>query len=377
MFTINLNESHGGILFPLEPFRPKLLAAALGEGLVAKARNITDAKLSLTRHPQAGLVLAKITGSIVEDEGEFWRENADLAMYASQALPRQCFLYFVIPEPERREGFMVAQRGQVVAADEGTADNMPADAGPEDWPVARLAEQIRVSLGELQNGFQGGPSIEVSLLEPEGDERELLLALAGQPPDAAEGAVGQPDPEPAEGEEPGPDAPPKKTTVEQDQKRRAAQQQAEQQEREALAAKVRSDLPYAVDDLGVIVAPAAELSDADVLTPYVVRALEGDPPAGIPREMTEELQGRRIDFAVKVEFLSEVFTEDGPLTKAVFTQAATQRELGGKSVLVMEVLAPRLSPGTLLRSGTSGVFISRRPEDPQPEAFLTRLLDAD
>lgn len=368
MFKINLNESHGGILFPLEPFRPKLLAAALGEGLVAKARDITDAKLSLTRHPQAGLVVAKIHGKVVDDEGKFWRENADLAMYASQALPRQCFLYFVIPEPERREGFMIAQRGQVLAADEGTADTMPADAGPEEWPVARLAEQIRVGIGELQNGFQGGPSIEISLLEPEGDERELLLALAGQPPEADEAT--EDATKDADEAEPAP----KKPTVEQDQKRRAAEQRAEADQRQALAAKVQAELAYEIDDLGAIVAPAAELADADVLAPYVVRSLEGDVPAGLPRELAQSLQGKRVDFVVKVEFLSEVFTETGPLTKAAFTEGATERALAGATVQAMEVLAPRLSPGTLLRSGSSGVFISRRPDEPLPEALLARML---
>lgn len=367
-----LGKSHGGILFPLEPFRPKILAAALGEGLVAKARNITNAKLVLTRHPAAGLVLGRIEGSIVEDEGAFWRENADLAMYASQALPRQCFLYFVIPGPEKRQGFMVAQRGQVLAADEGTAENMPADAPDSDWPVARLAEQIRVSLLELENGFEGGPSISISLLEPSGDDQAMLLELAGQPPDE--------DAPPQDGDvaaqAPGEDDAPKKPTAEQDRKRREAEQQAERDEREALAAKVRSGLEFELDDLGIVVAPSAELGDADILTPYAVRELAGDPPEGIDSSLAQQLQGKRVDFAVKVEFLSEVFTSSGPLNKSEFEQHAKARQLGGGEVRAMEVLAPRLSPGTLLRRGTAGVFVSRRPEEPLPEKLLLALLDA-
>ena len=365
-----LGKSHGGILFPLEPFRPKILAAALGEGLVAKARNINNAKLVLTRHPAAGLVLGRIEGSVVEDEGAFWRENADLAMYASQALPRQCFLYFAIPGPEKRQGFMVAQRGQVLAADEGTAENMPADAPDSDWPVARLAEQIRVSLLELENGFEGGPSVSISLLEPTGDDQTMLLELAGQAPDD------EPAPEGAEQAAAGDDDAPKKPTVEQDRKRREAEQQAERDEREALAARVRSGLEFELDELGIVVAPSAELGDADILAPYAVRELAGDPPEGIDSSLAQDLQGKRVDFAVKVEFLSEVFTSSGPLNKSTFEQQAQARRLGGGEVMMMEVLAPRLSPGTLLRRGTAGVFVSRRPEEPLPEKLLLALLDA-
>ncbi len=369
------SPSHGGILFPLEAFRPKILAAALAEGLVAKARNINDAVLRLTRHPDAGLVLGRIVGSVVDDEGKFWRENADLAMYASQALPRQCFLYFVTPAPDQRQGFMVAQRGQVIAADEGTPDNMPADAKPSEWPVAKLAEQIRVSLDDLESGFVGGPGVEISLLDPSGDDQTLLLQLAGQPPEDSDAAHAAPDTGSAAADPEGP-ATPGKPTAEQDQKRREAEQRAEREQREALAEKVRDALEYEIDDLGIVVAPAAELADADILAPFLVRTLRGDPPGGLPSALGEQLQGKRVDFAVKVEFLSEVFTDDGPLTKAGFEAAAEDRVVGGQSVRVMEVLAPRLSPGLLLRRGRSGVFVSRRANEPLPEALLVQVLDA-
>jgi hypothetical protein len=373
MTSVQNNKSHGGILFPLEPFRPKILAAALAEGLIAKARNINDASLSLTRHPQAGLVIARITGSVVDDEGAFWRENADLAMYASQALPRQCFLYFVVPGPERRQGFMVAQRGQVIAADEGTDESMPPDSTEAEWPVARLAEQIHVKMDELESGFAGGPSVEISLMEPMGDEQELLLTLAGQPPDEEAAPT---DTEANDTNATASDKPtaPERPTAEQDRKRREAEHREEQEARDALAKKVQSGLAFELDELGIVVTPQAELADADILAPYVVRELAGDPPEGVPREVADKLQGKRIDFAVKVEFLSEVFTEAGPLSKAAFEASALPRQLAGSEVMVMEVLAPRLSPGSLVQRGKARVFVSRRPDEVLPDELLDRLL---
>jgi hypothetical protein len=309
-------------------------------------------------------------GKVVEDEGKFWRENADLAMYASQALPRQCFLYFVIPAPARRQGFMVAQRGQVLAADEGSADSMPPDATEADWPVARLAEQMRIDIQELEGGFAGGPSVEVDLLDPIGDDQSLLMELAGQPPGE----------EPADADTPASRAPPAtedapRSGVEEDQKRRDAERRADREQREALAEKVSSELAFVVDDLGVVVAPPAEMSDADILAPYLVRELRGDPPPGLPGDLADRLQGKRVDFAVRVEFLSEVFTESGPLNKATFEEAAIKRELDGQPVLLMEVLAPRLGAGTLIRRDRAGVFVSRRPDEPLPVSLILQLLD--
>ena len=56
-----------------------------------------------------------------DDPTAFWRENADIVVAMSQVLPRQCFMYYVqsAPPQERREAFLIAQRGQVLAADEG------------------------------------------------------------------------------------------------------------------------------------------------------------------------------------------------------------------------------------------------------------------
>lgn len=374
--SISSNTSHGGILFPLEAFRPRMLAAAIAEGLVAKARNINDASLRLTRHPEAALVLARVVGSVVDDEGKFWRENADLAMYASQALPRQCFLYFVIPAPERRQGFMVAQRGQVVAADEGTADNMPADATDADWPVARLAQQMRIGLDELEGGFAGGPSVDVSLLDPIGDDQSLLMQLAGQPPDEDASAPAAEKDGILGGTGKGTTGvSPERPSVEEDQKRRAAERLADREQREALAEQASSGLAFVVDELGAVVAPQAELGDADILAPYLVRDLRGDLPPGLPGELSQSLQGKRIDFAVKVEFLSEVFTGAGPLNKATFEEQAVERELDGHALKVMEVLAPRLGAGTLVRRDRAGAFVSRRPDEPLPTKLLLTLLD--
>jgi hypothetical protein len=87
--------SHGGILFPLDMFRPTTLAAALAEVLISKVRNILDATVELCRHPSVPLVLAQIHGTVVgDDPAEFWRENQDLALVVSQITPRQCFVYF-------------------------------------------------------------------------------------------------------------------------------------------------------------------------------------------------------------------------------------------------------------------------------------------
>ena len=109
-------SSHGGLLFPLDMFRPTMLAAALAENLLSKARNIIDAKLVLARSPNSPVVLARIEGSVIgDDAAAFWKEYADLAMFASQVLPRQVFLYYATGGLERREGFIVAQRGQPIA----------------------------------------------------------------------------------------------------------------------------------------------------------------------------------------------------------------------------------------------------------------------
>jgi len=390
---VSMPSSFGGLLFPLDMFRPTTLAAVLAEGLVSQVKNILDAKLVLTRHPQIQVVIARIEGSVIDgDEARFWRDNIELALMASQVLPRQLFLYYVGVNVEPRQGFVVAQRGQVLAAEDATADQLPPDALPEDWPVERLLAQLGLHYEDLATGFVGGPTIELSLVDGGGDDRELLMALAGQPPGPAEDA----EPGPAAkaptaapttrapaskaapaGAAPAKDAParPKRITVEEDQKRRAAEQHAAQEAREAKAASIRADLPYLIDEFGIIVAPIAELADTDILEPFLVSKLAGDLPAGLPRDQQEPLQGKRIDFAVKVEFLSEVFVGERPLVKPTFDEQAAARTLGGQAVKVLEVLAPRLGKGTFVRRERAGVFVSRTADLPLPESLILALLD--
>jgi hypothetical protein len=399
---ISLPSSHGGLVFPLDMFRPTMLAAVLAEGLISQARNILDAKLELIRHPEIQLVLARIVGSVVDgNSATFWRENVELAVLASQVLPRQLFVYWVQGEPAKRQGFLVVQRGQVLAAQDATADQLPPDATEADWPVAQLLMQLQVDPDELASGFEGGPRVELSLMEREGDDRELLMTLAGRPPGAEQagpaGQPGQPSPGPkASGPAPasptagqaqpagaGPGgsasagaAGSKRLSVEEDRKRRAAEHQAELDARAAKADSIRADLPYMIDELGIVVAPKkTELADTDILRHYSVSKLDGDLPAGLDRELQASLQSKRVDFAVPVAFLSEVFAGEGPLTKPAFEQASQPRSIGGREVRVLEVLAPRLGRGTLIRRDRAGVFVSRTPDLPLPEALIVELLD--
>ena len=386
---ISLPSNHGGLVFPLDMFRPTLLAAALAEGLVAQVRNIVDAKLELVRHPEVQLVLARIHGSVVgDDPAAFWRENPELGLLASQVLPRQLFQYWVAGEPDPRQGFMVLQRGQALASQDASRDDLPPGATAEDWPVAQLLAQLQLRPEELADGFAGGPRIEVSLVERDGDDRELLMVLLGQQPGEAEAAdagepagaaagPGQPAGAPtAAGPASGTGASTgRRLNVQDDQKRRAAEAQAEREARQAKAESMHSDLPFAIDDLGLVVAPrGAELADTDILEPYLRSTLEGDLPPGLPRERQDELQGRRIDFAVVVEFFSEVFVGEGPLSRPVFDAQAGTRTLAGAEVRVLEVLAPRLGRGTLIRRGRAGVFVSRTPELELPMALIAELL---
>ena len=380
---IRMPNSHGGLVFPLDMFRPTVLAAVLAEGLISQARNILDAKLELIRHPEVQLVLARITGSVIgDDPAGFWRENVELGVMASQALPRQLFLYWVAGEPEPRQGFVVTQRGQVLGAQDATRDQLPPDATADDWPVAQLLKQLQVEPEELASGFAGGPRVELSLMDREGDDRELLMTLVGQQPDDDGQAAGE-DGDMGEHEHAGqaeaqdaqPPAP-KRQTVEDDKKRRAAEHQAELDARQAKANSIRADLPYVIDELGIVVAPkGAELADSDILRAYLTAKVEGELPAGVDRELRDQLQGKRVDFAVGVEFLSEMFAVDGPLTKAVFEQQSQPRTIGGTEVRVLEVLGPRLGRGSFIRRGRAGVFVSRIPELALPDALIIELLD--
>jgi hypothetical protein len=322
-----------------------------------------------------------------EDPGQFWRENADLAMYASQVLPRQCFLYYVIAEP-RQQDFIVSQRGQPLAADDATDDQMPPEATDADWPVARLAEQIRVPMSELEAGFAGGPRVEIPMVEPRVDDQELLMTLAGQPPEGEEaheaeaepGAAAAPAPSSASQEAQATSSPtatkPARPTAEQDQKRREAEALAERQAREALAAQVKDSLRFEIDDHGVVVVPEAELGDADILSNYRVRRIEGELPEGLPRDLTRELQGRRLDFVVAVEFLSEVLLDNVPLSKPAFMERSEEVTVGGQPMRRLKVLAPRLGGGTLYRRERAGAFISRDESLPHHEDLILQVLDA-
>ncbi len=356
--------SHGGLLVPLDMFRVSHFAAVLGEALVAKARNIVDAKLVLTRHPTLQLVLGRITGTVVGDDlAGFWRDNADLALAASQIVPRQIFLYYCTPGPgsDRREGFLVAQRGQVLAADDASADSVPADAGADAWPVTKLCEQMGLTVDDLSRAFAGGPTVSTSLLEPRIDDQSAIATLAGQTGPAADGA--QPD-----------DAPPKPDPAMEDAKRRVAQRTAEEETTRMRAQQVASELPRFRDELGLLVAPQATLEEPEILTPFVVGSVDGDLPDGLPSALADDLQGQRLDIVVKVEFLSEVFLDNKPLSRQLFEEQAADGTLGNTPVKLLQVLAPRIGYGTLVGRNRSYVFVSRPPPLPLPRELVEALL---
>ena len=378
MSALSTPTMHGGVLVPLDPFRVSHLAAVAAELLISKARNITDAKLVLTRHPQAQLVLGRIVGSVVgDDPTAFWRENADIAVAMSQMLPRQCFMYYAktAPPQERREAFVVAQRGQVLAADEASADTQAP--GAERWPVQELCKQLRLSVDELANGFAGGPSVEISLLGPNVDDQAMLMTLAEPPEDdAGPGAAAKAAPSPAGGASRPAPAPGKpKLSVAEDLKRRETERAAESAEQQRRADEVSSGLRYVVDELGIVSCPQAELSEPEILSPFIVGKVTGDLPEGLPRKLTDSLQGKRCDVALRVDFLSEVFVESSPLARALLEERAETRTMGGRELKVLEVLAPRLGYGTLVSTGKAPhVFVSRKPDLALPDELVLELL---
>lgn len=391
-------SSHAGLLVPLDMFRITQLASIFGELLVGKARNVLDAQLVVTRHPEAPLFMMRIEGSVVADGvAGFWRENADLVQMASRAFPRQVIMYYVdagATPADRREGFLVAQQGQVVAGDDASAGDLPADAAEADWPIAKLCQQLRIALPDLQGQFAGGPEVSVKLLEPTADDEALLQQLfakemaaqaaqaAGEEPPAEGATAAAPPPATAtataDGAPPTPAAPPKPNAAElaaEDAKRRAREQAEETAAAAERAAQIQSGLRMAKDDLGITVAPEAELSEPDQLQPYIVGKLRGDLPKGVSPDLTQELQGKRIDVAVRVDFLSEVFIENTPMSKPQFLELAVDRTVAGKTVKVAEVLGPRLGYGTLVSTGKAPhVFVSRKLDLPLPEALVVELL---
>lgn len=399
--------SHGGLIFPLDMFRPTVLAAVIAELLLGKVRNILDATLEIVRHPSSPLALARIHGSVVgDDPAEFWRTNPDVALAASQVVPRQCFVYYVRTGEHRREGFLVAQRGQALAADDSDRDQ-----SGQHWPVTRLADQLRISVQDLADGFPGGPRVELSLMEPRGNDQNLLMTLIGQPAGAAgeemeeemmeEEAPPPPPPPPsrgggltqgfsappAPGHAPpptpaapssagGPRAPAKAPAISaaEDAKRRANEKAAELQELQARSESAARSLRFVEDARGLVVAVPVELSETEVLTRYTIPVVESSLPEGLPSALLPRLVGRAVDFAVKVEFFSEVFVDAQPLNRAKFEQRAQEVDLAGTKVKALEVLAPRLGVGTLFRLDGANVFISRPLAAPQPAELLLTLL---
>ena len=204
--TLDTSSNHGGIIFPLEMFRASMLASALAEGLIAKVKNAVGAQLRMTRHATSPLVLARIEGDVVGgDEAAFWEENLDLTLYASQVLPRECFAYYAAQVPARKQGLLIAQRGQVIAGDQVTEDQMPPEATEFDWPLPRLCEQLRITVAELAGGFEGGPTVTMSLMEPSVTEDEQALrTLAERPPEADDAGAAAAPQAPDAASDPGP-----------------------------------------------------------------------------------------------------------------------------------------------------------------------------
>ncbi len=363
--TSNHAANFGGLLLPLDMFRITQLAALFGEVLISKARNVLDAKLVVTRHATMPLATLRIVGSVIEnDEATFWRDNAELAAVVSQALPRQVFLYYSAPAPARREGFLVAQGGQVLAGEDVTPDRLPSGATDAEWPLARLCAQLRMSRDDLANGFTGGPSVEVSLTDTLGQDDEALLRHLFEPEAAAEvAASGQAAP-PSSDAPRAPAAPTAAQHAAEDAKRRAQEQAAEQAEQAARAVAVGAQLRMIVDDLGAIVLPQATLDEPEILKSYVMARIEGDVPPGVPRAEVSTLIGKRLDIAVPVEFLSEVFVEKDPLNRAMWNDLAQPVQLGGHSLKALDVLAPRVGYGTLLSDGKKHAFVSRKRDMP-------------
>jgi hypothetical protein len=378
--------SHGGMLIPFDMFRLSQLAGILGEVLIGKARNILDARLVAVRHEVSRVLLLRIEGHVVgDDPGDFWRSNPDLALVTSQAVPHRVLMYWAQPGPagKRREGFLFAQRGQVIASDEATDDNPRPDGA---WPVTKLCEQMRLTLADLADAFPGSPRVEVSLVDASGyNDEQLLMTLVGRDMPGAGAAPDEATPPPknvaprAQGGGPGPKpgapTPSPRANVEEDSKRRATEAAAEAAELRRRAEEVQSSLVHVLDPLGVIALPTAGLDEPDVLRALIVSEIHGDLPVGLPRDLTDKLQGKRCDIAIAVEFLSEVFVENKPLSKAELETRATAIDLGGRPLKSLEVLAPRLGYGTLVTTGKKHAWISRKPETTLPAEVLLRILD--
>jgi hypothetical protein len=108
----------------------------------------------------------------------------------------------------------------------------------------------------------------------------------------------------------------------------------------------------------------------------VVSEIRGDLPQGLPPGLASELQGKRSDIAVVVEFLSEVFVDETkPLSRPLLQERATSLAAGERTLSALEVLAPRVGYGTLVSDGRKHVFVSRKPDSKIPVEVVLRLLD--
>ena len=125
----------------------------------------------------------------------------------------------------------------------------------------------------------------------------------------------------------------------------------------------------------MVVALPIELSENELLRPFQIAQVDRNAPESLPADLRGRLQGKAVDFAVKVEFLSEVFVDTQPLNRGKFEERATPRDLDGAKVLALEVHAPRLGPGTLVRLGSKNVFVSRRADAPLPAHLIRHLLE--
>lgn len=363
--------SYGGIMFPLEMFRPSAMAQLIGEYFVSKARNVLDAELVLTRHPTAQLILLQVQGAVVgTDAGKFWKEHSDLVMLLSRALPLQTFLFYVIEGEQRLEGLVVAQGGQALMADEVTPEQLGPDAGPDAWPLARLCQQIGIDSAELAQGIPSGPQIRVPMLEPSmaQDEallRELMSGLGPGPEVASDSSevervpTSEAPPSPASPRAPASRPTSPKAVLAEDAKRRSDEKTAEALARAQYAKSVQADLAYVQDEQGLVVAPALTLEDADLLAGYLKRKLRGDLPEGLPSELTSGMQGKSVDILVAVDFFSEVFVGASPLSRPQFERESRSETVGEHAVKVMEVQAPRLGRGTLIVAQGRRFFVSR------------------
>jgi hypothetical protein len=235
-------------------------------------------------------------------------------------------------------------------------------------------EQVHVLVAFRIGGSE--QAVEVTVAKPErirtdpaGLERDIQTQIVQQLQRLAAALSGRPMPPEAGAPPPGPAAPDPAKELE---KERAAAREADRLAQQQKAAAVAGSLEVHQDELGLLVAPRAKLSDSEALRPYIQARVDGDLPPGVPTQLAEGLQGKRIDVAVRLDFASEVLVEGKPLDRQQIA-AADAIDLDGMQVRVVAVHAPRLAPGTLLALDKKLLFVSRRA-DQLPKAWLKALL---